>query len=52
MIIPKLKKAGVYEDHGDYAGSAHTSMMYFDPDPNYKLFYEDMRKVFSNLENE
>ena len=51
MIIPKLKQAGVYEDHADYAGSAHTSMMYFDFDPNFNLFYEDLNKVFSNLEN-
>ena len=52
MIIPKLKKAGVYEDHGDYAGSAHTSFMFFFEDPNFKQYHEDLKKVFSGLEND
>ena len=37
-LIPKLKKAGVYLDHGDYAGSAHGSYWAFNMDPNFKLF--------------
>ena len=48
-IIPKLKKAGVYQDHGDYAGSAHASFMTFNLDPNYKLYNQDMQKVFKHF---
>lgn len=51
MLVPKLKKAGVYEDHGDYAGSAHSSYMFFGKDPNFKLFHQDLRKVFSDLQS-
>ena len=45
-IIPKLKRAGVYLDHADYAGSAHASFMVFTFDPNHKLYNKDMQLVF------
>lgn len=52
LIIPKLKKAGVYEDHGDYAGSAHTSFLFFDKDPNFQTHHEDMKIVFTDLSSQ
>jgi len=40
-----LKRAGVYLDHGDYAGSAHCFFL-FPYDPNTALWFKDMKKVF------
>lgn len=45
QIIPTLKRAGVYLDHGDYAGSAHCFFL-FPYDPNTPLWFKDMQKVF------
>ena len=46
QIIQKLKRAGVYLDHGDYAGSAHCFYL-FQYDPNTKLFFDDMKTLFT-----
>ena len=40
-MINKLKKAEVYVDHADYAGSAHVFFM-FSMDPNFKPFFDDI----------
>ena len=46
-LVTKLKKAGTYVDHGDYAGSAHCFYAWT-PEPNTDLFHKDMKKVFDN----
>ena len=49
-IITKLKKAGKYIDHADYAGSAHAAFAMPGFDPHVELFYNDMKKTFSEFE--
>lgn len=52
QIIPKLKEAGVYLDHADYAGSAHGMFGWFPEDPAFLLFDKDMNKVFDYAKQE
>ena len=49
-IIKKLKIAGKYIDHADYAGSAHCAFAMEGVDPHNEIFFNDMKKTFSELE--
>lgn len=52
QLIPKLKEAGVYLDHADYAGSTHGQFGFHPEDPAFQLFDKDMKKVFDYAKKE
>ena len=46
MVIPEMKKAGIYLDHMDYSGVCHMFQVYPD-DPQTILWFADMKKAIA-----